>query len=199
MNRSSRLAVALSLGAASAFAQNLYPNPDFDDVKGTAGWQADPGSVLHQSDDASGCPASGSLAANAAELGPLNYQLQARGPCLVFDEAMTVDASFLYRGSSCSSCNSVVGMFVYSNDRCEGLPFDGVGADFEAVVDWTLLEGTFDVPAGGSIQLGAGAGGDSGARAEFNEIRVTAPGYRFLDGFEGGGYCRWSAVGGKEP
>ena len=104
MSASSRVAVGLWLMAAGAFAQNLYPNPDFDNVDGTTGWQAGPGSVRHKSDDASGCPASGSLVAEAEKLGPLNYQLQALGPCLAFDEATSVDASFLYRGISCPTC-----------------------------------------------------------------------------------------------
>ena len=199
MNVSSRFAVALSLWAAGAVAQNLYPNPDFDDGQGAAGWSADPGAVAFQTDDASGCPGSGSLVAESEELAPQVYELSADGPCLVFDAARTVDASLLYRGSSCATCNPVVAIFVYANDGCEGLPFDGIGAGFESVVDWTLLGRTFDVPAGGSIQVGAGAGGESITRIEIDEIRVTAPGYLFLDGFEGNGYCRWSSVGGKEP
>ena len=199
MNASSRLAVVLALMAASAFAQNLHPNPDFDDDQGASGWSAEPGSVEPNSDDASGCPASGSLVATTEELSPLNHVLSALGPCVTFIAPTRVDARLVYRGSVGPGTDAFVAISTFADSACLDIPDGGVSVLFQSVPDWTLFEDSFEVSAGGSLRVGAIAAGDSGGFVAIDEIRVTLPGSIFFDGFEGGGTCRWSAVGGEEP
>jgi hypothetical protein len=193
MNTPMRLAVAAGLIAAAAGAQNLYPNPDFDDGQGATGWSADPGIVRVVEHDRSDCPASDTLSASAAEISPLNYALSAHGPCLVFPEAASIDVRLVYWGSAGAFGDAQVLMSVFSNNACLGPQLDGVGAAFEEVGSWTELRGSLDVPAQGSFIVRASSAGDWGGLVQIDEIRVTAPGYLFLDGFDGGGVCRWSS------
>jgi hypothetical protein len=195
MNATSRLAWVLSLIAANAIAQNAYPNPDFNDVDGSAGWFAGTGSVLFQDEDASGCPASGNLGLLSEEISPANHDLFASGPCLTFAEATSFDARLFVRGGSGGSL-SEVRVRAYANDACQGAAVDGIGILFGQLVDWTVTEGSFEVPAGGSIDVRAEGGGPDPVAVEIDEIRITAPGYLFFGDFDGGGVCRWSSGGG---
>jgi hypothetical protein len=198
MNAPSRLAAGLWLVAAGAVAQNLYPNPDFNDVDEIAGWSADPGTVHFLTEDASDCPASGHLSALSEELSPLNFALSARGPCLVFAEAASVEARLLYRGGVASGLTDAgIALRVFSNNACLGTAIDGVAAFFQEVADWTPLAGSFDVPAGGSLGVFAFGAGDAETTVEVDEIRVTRPGYLLVEDHDGGGTCRWSSSVGE--
>ena len=188
-----RLVVALCLSATSVSGQNLYPNADFNDTEGIAGWSADPGTVQSWG-DASDCPASGGVLALAEQILPTLHELSARGPCLAFDVATQVDVRLFYQASiACGLCAAYAEFSVYANETCAGFPIDSVRSTNPETLDWTLLEGSLDVPAGGSIRVGAGGGGDDHATVAIDEIRVTAPGYVFVEDFDGGGTCRWSS------
>ena len=188
-----RLAWLLSLIATSAFAQNLYPNADFNDSEGAEGWEADPGFVHMQIADAADCPRSGSLVATSQAL-PDGYELSARGPCLAFATAATVSVRLVYRGGGASPpSGGGVHFLSFANGACLGVPFGSAGEDFQLAGAWSLVEDDLHVPAGGSLGVFVSGGGPDISIIEIDEIRVTALEYLYFDDFDGGGTCRWSS------
>ena len=203
MNASRRVAVALSMVAAGAFAENLYPNPDFNDVDGTTGWSTTTGTFQHLAEDASGCPASGSLGAFTAELSPNVHILSARGPCVSNVGTTLVDLSLRYRASFGPGDVALISVVRYAAPDCAGDPSGGFDNPVASSTEWQFLEGPLSVGASDSFRVLVEASGPFPASVEIDEIRVTdgevtgetPTGYRrhmFLDDFDGGGICRWT-------
>jgi hypothetical protein len=190
------LALLLLLPCAPLAAQNLFVNPDLD--TDTGGWVLACGSSpTWQTDDESGCLASGSVHVTSGSCQGL--QGSGMGQCFAAGALTSISTTGRVRAPS----GYVLAVFeAFPTVDCSGAPTTTINSTpVVATGDWQSVSlDDVAVPGGsGSILVGFGAGDFTAVDADIDAGYAGERALVFRDGFEGDPdsappSCRWSTV-----
>jgi hypothetical protein len=196
---------ALAAASGALLAQNRLINPDFDGSPGTlAGWvDVFPGTLAVADEDGHfgpACPNSDLVAGDSTFEPEFDAQLAYVAQCLAVAAGETLHLSAEVHVSR--AAERILHVEFYSQEACfnvdpvqvDDLAFPGEGG-------WAIVAGAATAPAEATWMALAVAGLDEaipGEPFEYRADRIYLGTLEpiFLDTFEGGATCRWSAAVG---
>lgn len=202
LGKAAALLAGLLAAAAPAAGQNLAGNGEFDEH--TEGWYlGGAGTVEWSVDDHDACAASGSAQLTNAQAGTLDLYLIRCAPGVVAEQVYSLGADFNFPGGQAISGSAQIEARFYADVNCAGSAVGFVPSPLvlsTASGVWQRSESldAFAPPTSQAVQIGIVVHKDDvGPLVALVDgvFVLSGAGLVFVDGFDSGATCRWSAEG----